>query len=132
MKMKIASHLAAGLLGFAFVAVGLMYFLKLGPTPPAPPEGSPAALFMGAFAPTGYLGFVKSLEILGGLLVILPLTRNLGLLVLGPILVNILAFQIFILKGAMLFDPVLVILCLLTAFVLWTERRAFSALIPKN
>jgi hypothetical protein len=32
---------------------------------PPPPEGSPAALFFGAFGPTGYMTFVKVLELLG-------------------------------------------------------------------
>lgn len=129
--MKTASHLAAALLGLAFTAFGLMFLLQMVPEQPAPPEGSPAALFMGAFAPTGYLTFVKVLEVVGGLLVIIPRTRNLGLLVLGPILVNILAYHVFILNGAALADPVLVTLCLLAVFVLWTERRAFAGLVTR-
>jgi hypothetical protein len=39
--------------------------------------------------------------------VAIPRTRNFGLLILGPILVNILAFHVFITKGAGLFDPML-------------------------
>ena len=52
-----------------------------------------------AFAPTGYLTFVKVLEVVGGILVALPRTRNFGLLILGPIIVNILAFHVFVMKG---------------------------------
>jgi hypothetical protein len=44
--------------------------------------------------------------IAGGLLVAIPKSRNLGLLILGPIIVNILAFHIFIMKGATLADLV--------------------------
>jgi len=47
-----------------------------------PPEGSPAALFMGALGPTGYMTFVKILELVGGVLVTIPRTRNFGLLAL--------------------------------------------------
>ncbi len=61
---------------------------------------------MAAFGPTGYMTFVKILELLGGLLVIVPKTRNFGLLILGPILVNILAFHVFIEK-----EPVFSIQC---------------------
>ncbi len=125
--MKIASHIAGALLGFLFVVFGLLVLLKLVPAPP-PPEGSAAALFMGALAPTGYLTFVKVLEVIGGLLVAIPRTRNFGLLVLGPIIVNILAFHIFILKGARLFDPPLVLICVLAAFLLWSGRKAFAGL----
>lgn len=96
---------------------------------PPPPEGSPAALFFGAFGPTGYMTFVKVLELLGGMLVAFPRTRNIGLLVLGPILVNILAFHVFITKGAGIFDPMLVGIVLLATYLLWCGRKAFAGLL---
>jgi len=123
--MKYLPTIAGALLGLMFFAFGLMYFFI---TPPKLPEGSPAALFMGAVGPTGYMSFVKSLEVLGGILVAVPRTRNFGLLVLGPIIVNILAFNIFITKGADLFNPVLIVIVLLTLFLLWSERKAFAGL----
>ena len=124
--MKIAAHIAAGLLGFVFVAISLAVLLNLMPMPP-PPAGSPAALFMGAFVPTGYLTFVKVLELIGGILVVVPRTRNFGLLVLGPIVVNILAFHILIMKGQGLIGPPLLV-AVLAAFLLWANRRAFAGL----
>lgn len=95
---------------------------------PPPPEGTPAALFMGAFVPTGYMTFVKVLELLGGILLLIPRTRNFGLLVIGPILVNILAFHTFIMKGQGLADPMLIVICLLAAYLLWCGRRNFAGL----
>ncbi len=127
--MKHAPTIAGILLGLPFVVFGSMYLLGLMPSPPPPPAGSPAALFMGALAPTGYLGFVKVLEVLGGLLVAIPRTRNFGLLVLGPIIINILAFTVFIMKGEGLFNPVIIVICLLAAFLLWSGRRAFAGLL---
>jgi hypothetical protein len=105
-----------------------MVLLKLGPTPPPPPEGTPPAQFMAAFATTGYLTFVKVLEVLGGVMVAIPRVRGLGLLVLGPIIVNILAFHAFITKGeGLLGVPVLI--GLLALYLLWAERKAFAGLI---
>ena len=127
--MKLAANIAGGLLGLLFVAVGLMILLHLGPEQPAPPEGSPVALFMGALIPSGYMTFVKVLEVLGGILVAIPKTRNYGLLVLGPIIINILAFHIFLTKGAGLADPMLIGICLITAFLLWSGRKAFAGLM---
>ena len=129
--MKIATHLVAGLLGLLFIVFGLNYFLQFLPMPPPPPEGSPPALFMGALLPTGYLGFVKGLEVLGGVLVTIPLTRNLGLLVLGPIIVNIAAFHAYLLKGEGLFGPIMIFLAAASLFLLWTERRAFVGLVRR-
>src|SRR5690606_18957598 len=100
--MKIASHIAVLILFGVFQLAAWSYFLKLGNQPP-PPAGSPAALFMGALVPTGYFTFVKALEIIGCLLVIIPKTRALGLLIIGPIVVNILCFHVFLMKGAGIF-----------------------------
>jgi uncharacterized membrane protein YphA (DoxX/SURF4 family) len=127
--MKIATTIAGGLLGFPFVALGLMFLLGMIPPQPEPPAGTPVALFMGAFVPTGYLTFVKVLEVIGGVLVAIPLTRNFGLLVLGPIIINIIAFHAFITKDILHFDPILLVICLLAAFLLWSGRKAFAGLI---
>ncbi len=127
--MKIAAHIAATLLGLLFIAFGLMVLLKLGPTPPPPPEGTPPAHFMAALAPTGYLTFVKICEVLGGLLVVLPRTRNFGLLVLGPIIINILAFHVFLAGGAEMLNPVVIAIVVLPLFLLWSERQKFTGLL---
>ena len=126
--MQHAPKIAAGLLGLLFVVFGLNFFLNFIPIP-SPPEGSPPAMFMGAMYVTGYLAFIKVLEIAGGLLVAIPKTRNIGLLVLGPIIVNILAFHVFFTKGAGLADPVVILIALLSAFLLWSSRKSFSGLL---
>ena len=127
--MKYASTAAGVLLGLAFVVFGANFFLNFIPMPADPsPADAPHKLFMGALFPTGYMAFIKALEILGGVLVAIPKTRNLGLLVLGPIIVNILAFHTFIMKGATLVDPVNIGLSALALFLLWSERKAFAGL----
>jgi len=85
-------------------------------------------MFFGAFGPTGYMTFVKVLELLGGILVAIPRTRNFGLLILGPIIVNILAFHVFVAKGG-LADPMIVGIVLLALYLLWVERRRFAGLL---
>lgn len=120
--MRIAAHIAAVLLALAFLAASLMYFLNLVDAPP-PPEGSPIALFMGAMYPTGYLDFVKALELIGAILVALPWTRRVGLLILGPILVNILAFHVFLADGEGLGNPMILGIVACSGFLLWVDRR---------
>jgi 4-amino-4-deoxy-L-arabinose transferase-like glycosyltransferase len=53
----------------------------------------------------------------------------LGLLVLGPIVVNIIAFHFFVTSGTGLLDPPLVLIVILTAYLLWVGRRAFVNLL---
>ncbi len=128
--MKHLSTLASVLLGLAFITFGANFFLNFIPMPADPsPSDAPHKLFMAAMFPTGYLAFVKVLEILGGLLVALPKTRNIGLLVLGPIIVNILAFHVFLTKGAGLTEPPILVICGLAAFLLFTERKAWLGLV---
>ena len=127
--MKHLPIIAAALLGLAFIVFGLNFFLQFLPMP-MPPEGSPPAMFMGAMFATGYLAFVKVLEIAGGVFVILPATRSIGLLILGPILVNILAFHLYLMGGEGLIGLPLV-LAILALFLLWTKRTAFLALVTK-
>jgi uncharacterized membrane protein YphA (DoxX/SURF4 family) len=125
--MKYAPTIAGIVLGLLFIMSAVVVLFNLVQMPP-PPEGTPAALFFGAFGPTGWMTFVKVLELLGGILVAIPKTRNYGLLILGPILVNILAFHVFLLKGAALMDPMLIVIVLLSLYLLWVARKPFAAL----
>jgi len=129
--MKLIANLAAGLLGLAFVVFGANYYLEFLGAPPPLPEGTPGAHFWAAVGPTGFMDFVKTCEILGGLLVALPKTRNLGLLLLGPVVANILAFHYFIMDGEGLTDPIVLGVAGLTVFVILTEARAFAGLVKR-
>jgi len=115
--MKIVSNIVGGLLGLLFIFASSVVLFNLMPQPPAPPEGSAAYHFMNAFFPTGYMTFIKGLELTGGILVAIPKTRNFGLLILGPIIINIIAYHAFVMKGeglagtAVVGVPALYLLC---------------------
>lgn len=131
---KLAKHIptAAGvLLGLAFLSASLTFLLGMVPEQEPPPEGSPMAMFFGAFAPTGYLTFVKILELAGGILVAIPFTRRLGLLILCPIIVNIVAFHVFITNGDGLLNPMLVGIYVLTLYLLFVERAVLFSLVKR-
>lgn len=125
---------AGALLGLAFVFFGVIGLLIATGLmdPPAealPTPGTPAALFMEASMPTGFMTYVKIFEVLGGLLVAFPKTRNWGLLVLGPIVITIFAYHATVMGGKDLFAPQVVVLAVLAAYLLWVERRAFRGLL---
>jgi hypothetical protein len=60
--------------------------------------------------------------------VLIPKTRNFGLLVLGPIIINILAFHVLVEHGQDLV-PVPLVLAVLAFFLLCYERKSFAALL---
>ncbi len=124
--------IASIVLGLLFLMASVMYFLNLGPKPTFP-EGSPIAHFFAAFGPTGYLKFVKLFELVGGLLVMIPRLRNFGLLLLGPVIVNILAYHLLV------DDPMgilnikymwmLYLILALSLYLLWDARKKFAGLL---
>jgi len=126
--MKYLPLIAGILLGLLFIMSSVTVLFNLAPTPEIP-EGTPMAMFLGAFGPTGYLTFVKVCELLGGILVAIPRTRNYGLLVLGPIILNILAFHVFITNGEGILNPMIVVIVLLTLYLLWVGRKSFAGLM---
>lgn len=128
--MRHIPTVVGALLGLLFVAVGLMVLLGIGPKPEPPPEGSPPAHFFAAFAPTGYLTFVKTCEVIGGVLVAIPRTRCLGLLLLGPIVANIVAFHVFV-AGDGVTDPMVLAVVVATVFLVLVEYRAFAGLLSR-
>lgn len=123
--LPIAASIALGLM---FIMASVMFFLHLGPKPDFP-EGSPIAHFMAAFGPTGYMHFVKVFELTGGILVMIPRLRNIGLLLLGPVIVNIIAFHAFITGGEGLLNPMLDVIILCALYLLWDARRKFAGLL---
>ena len=96
--MKLASTIARLLLGLIFVVFGLNFWLHFIPLPP-PAEGSAAASFMFAMYGSGYLTVVKVLEVTGGLLLLSGRFVNLALATLGPIVLNIALYHVFLVQG---------------------------------
>ena len=120
--------IAGALLGLCFLAASVPVLFNLVAIPKLP-EGKPAAHFMAAFVPTGYLKFVKFFELIGGLLVMVPRVRNLGLLLLGPVIVNIIAFHALIDAPQHLINPMLDIIIVCALYLLWDARKKFSGLL---
>ena len=122
--MKYAIIIARVLLALIFVVFGLNFWLDFIKMPPPPPADTAVGLFFAAFYATGYLAAVKVLEVLGGLLVASGRYTGAGLLILGPIILNILFFDLFLAKA---FNPVSALAAVLALFLLWTKRERFLA-----
>lgn len=123
--MKYLPAIAGVLLGLLFAFASLAYFFNLVDAPP-PPKDSAVEHFFIAIATTGFLTFVKVLELIGAVLVAIPATRRAGLLILGPIVVNILAFHLLVARDGIL-NPMLIMVVVLPLYLVWVERRAFLA-----
>ena len=117
--MKIAVIIARILLGGIFVVFGLNGFLNFIEVPPM--EGQ-AAQFMGALVASKFIYVVKILEIAGGIMILLGRFTPLGLVILGPVIVNIFLFHAFMAPEGMVMAIVLVLLAI---FLIWAHKKAF-------
>ena len=121
--MKYAILLSRILLGLVFVIFGANGFLHFIPMQPMP---GAAGAFIGALAGSGYFYVIAGLQVLGGLCLILGARFvALGLTLLGPIIVNIVLFHLFLAPQGL---PVAIVVLLLSLFLLWVYRFKFPAL----
>jgi uncharacterized membrane protein YphA (DoxX/SURF4 family) len=121
--MKIIAIIARTLLGLLFVVFGLNAFLQfMHMEPPKELAGD----FAGAMFKSGYFRVVAVLQIAGGALCLIGRFVPLGLLLLGPVIVNILLFHIFLEPKGLGMAIGVSVLSLLT---LWHHREAFSGML---
>lgn len=114
------------LLGLVFFVFGLNGFLSFIPAPTEPmPE---AAVKLGtAFMESGYLfQLIKGTEVLAGLLLLSNRFVPLALVLLAPVVVNIVAFHVFLLPSGLGLSLVLVAL---TLYLAWTYRHVYAPLL---
>jgi putative oxidoreductase len=121
--MKIATIIARSLLGIVFLTFGANKFLNFMPSPPV--QGIPAQ-FMGAMFATHYIYVVAACEVVGGLLLLTGRYAPLGLTLVGPVVVNILAFHTFMAPSGL---PVAFVVSAMSLFLLWSYRANFAGLV---
>jgi len=122
--MKIASIIVRVLFGLVFVVFGSNIFLHFIPMPPLPE--TLAGDFSKALMESHYIYAVGLLQVTGGLLLLIGRYVPLGLTLLGPVIVNILLFHVFLDPSGLLMA---IIISLLFVFLLWRYRDAFSGIL---
>ena len=120
--MKTAVLIVRILLGVIFVVFGSNGFLQFLPQPAMPQA---AIAFFGGLAASGYmLPQLFAAQVVGGILLLLGMVP-LGLVILAPVIVNIVAFHVFLAPGGL---PFAVVVALLALFLAWTHREAYRPL----
>ena len=121
--MKYVIIIARVLLGLVFVVFGSNAFFHFIPQQPMPEK---AAAFMMPLISSGYYYPIAVLQILGGICLLIGARFvPLGLTLLGPIIVNILLFHIFIVRDGL---GIAVVISVLALFLLWIYRFKFPAI----
>jgi hypothetical protein len=110
--------------GLVFVVFGLNGFLHFIPN-----NGMPTGLagqFVTALMQSHYVLVVSSIQVLGGLLLLVNRYVPLGLTLLGPVIVNIVLFHVFLEPTGLPLAIVVTVLWILAAL---PARRLFFALL---
>ena len=121
--MKYVIIIARVLLGLVFAVFGSNAFLHFIPMPPM--QG-PAGAFIGALVSSGLIYAIAALQVVGGLLLLIGRRFvPLGLTLLGPVIVNIVLYHIFLDPSGL---PMACVISILALFLLWVHRYKFPAI----
>ena len=124
--MKVLPRIAELLLGLIFLGAGMNgYAVLFGFEPFAPT--SPAAM---EFLGDGYfLALEKGVEIIAGTLLLIRRFVPLTLVVLASLIVNIVAFHIFIDSNLL---ALAILIAILEGFLVWVYRNNFKGLLASK
>ena len=126
--MKILTLIARLLLGLIFVVFGLngfLNFINMGPMP-----SGLAGQFIGALALSHYFWVVAALQVAGGALLLVNRFVPLGLVLLGPVIVNIILYHVFLNPIGIALAIIVVILWLI---VFYAHRQYFTGIfVPRT
>lgn len=125
--MRIVAMIARLLLGLMFVVFGLngfLQFLNMGPMPTGL-----AGQFMGALFQSHYYWVVAALQIAGGALLLVNRFVPLGLVLLGPVIVNILLYHLFLNPSGAVNAIVVTILWFI---VFYAHRQSFAGIFSSR
>ena len=126
MKQKILFGISL-LFGLMFINTGLNKFLNYMPMPDDLPEKMIKT--MNAFMEIGWLlplvGFV---EIIGGILFIIPRLRALGAIIIFPIMIGILLTNIFSAPSGLL---IAIVLFVINLWIIFENKEKYLPLVKK-
>jgi hypothetical protein len=125
--MKILTLIVRILLGGGFLVFGLngfLHFIKMGEMT------GPAGAFFGALFQSKYMiPMIFGTQAIAGLMVLTGIFLPLGLVLLGPVLVNIILFHAFLAPGGILMGFVF---CALEAYLVVVYRRFFAGVLTRR
>jgi putative oxidoreductase len=126
-EMKIVTLIARILLGLIFVVFGLngfLNFLSMGPMPTGL-----AGQFMGALFLSHYYWVVAALQIIGGALLLVNRFVPLAVVLLGPVIVNIICYHVFLNPSGAVPAALATVLWLI---VFYGNRQHFSGIFVQR
>jgi uncharacterized membrane protein YphA (DoxX/SURF4 family) len=113
------------LMGLVFFVFGLNGFLQFMPQPKTMPEG--ALAFFGELKQTGYMiPLLFATQTIVGALLLLNRFVPLALALIAPVIVNIIAFHLFLAPSGL---PVAFVVLALEIYLAWSYRKLYQPML---
>jgi uncharacterized membrane protein YphA (DoxX/SURF4 family) len=120
-KVVTVTRVVLGLVFFIFGLNGFLQFI------PQPPNAGNAAIFFGGLLASGYLlPLLKAVEVVAGAALLANRFVPLTLTVLAPIVVNIVAFHVFLAPAGL---PVAAAVLVAELILAWAHRASFAPML---
>jgi putative oxidoreductase len=123
--MKYLNNILSVILAFPYVAFGPSYWLHYIPMPPM--EGMPGQ-YAAVLHDSGYMGLIKVFEIVFGLMIMFNFKRPLALILMAPITLNILFFELFFAH----MPGIGLILTVLNGILIYRYRANYRGIMAPN
>lgn len=124
--MKYAVLIARILLGLVFLISGVNHIV---PFLPMKPMSGDAGTFSMILLTSKYLSVVGVLDVIGAVLLLVGRYVPLALVLLGPIIVNILLFDVLLASAGLAIG---VVIALLEVFLIFTYRANFAGIFQSG
>lgn len=127
---RYATATARVLMGLLFCLTGLNGFLRFLPEPDPSTIPAGAGAFAGALMQTGYMfPLISGTQLLVGILLVVNRFVPLALVLIAPVVVNIVAFHLFL-------DPSGIVIALvvlaLEVYLVWAYRHAYRQMFAAH
>ena len=122
--VTLISRILPGLMFLVFGLNGFLNFLSMGPMPTGL-----AGRFIGALFMSHYYWVVAALQIAGGALLLANRFVPLALVLLGPVIVNILCYHVFLNHAG---APPAIVVTVLWFIVFYANRQHFSGIFVQR
>lgn len=127
---RYATATARVLMGLLFCLTGLNGFLRFLPEPDPSTIPANAGTFMGGLMATGYMfPMIAGTQLLVGILLVTNLFVPLALVLIAPIVVNIIAFHLFLAPSG---TGIALIVLALEIFLIYSYRHAYRPLFTPH
>jgi putative oxidoreductase len=130
--MKYLKKVPVVLLGVIFVIMSLMTFATIIFKIPLPPMQGLGADFMNIFFVSGFVYVVKVLELVIGIMLLIPRTKNLALILIAPIVVNIFLCEVLIIQPPVAEMIPAFLVLILTVIGIYQSRAVYMPMIAKK